>query len=162
MSKINDLFDLKGKVIIITGGTGLLGWEYANVLASAGANIVLVDLDNNNCEKKYKELERKFKNRMLGIKADITNKEEVKGMIKEVEKKFGKVDILINNAAFNCPVEDKDNYFVNFEDYPLSLWEKSISVNLTGAFLCTQEAIRLMLKKNNGLIINICSIYGYL
>lgn len=161
MTELNELFNLKGRVVIITGGTGMLGSEYAKALASAGASIVLVDLDADVCEKKAGELENKFKNRMMGIKADITKKEEVKAMMEKVEQEFGRVDVLINNAAFNCPASDKINCFASFEDYPLSLWKKSIDVNLTGAFFCTQEAIRLMLKKRiEGNIINICSTYG--
>jgi len=161
MSKIDDLFNMKGKVVIITGGTGLLGLEYAKILGSAGANIVLVDLDENKCKKKAKELEKEFGNKMLGIKTDISNKKQVKSMVKKVEKEFGKIDVLINNAAFNAPADNKGSNFVSFEDYSLELWKKSIDVNLTGMFICSQEVIRLMIKeKVKGSIINISSIYG--
>ena len=163
MSKIDDLFDMKGKVVLITGGTGLLGFEYAKILGSAGANIVLVDLDENKCKGKARELEKEFGNKMLGIKTDISNKKQVKSMVKKVEEVFGKIDVLINNAAFNAPADNKGSNFVSFEDYPLELWKKSIDVNLTGMFVCSQEVIRLMIKKNiKGSIINISSIYGLL
>jgi len=161
MSKIDNLFSMKGKVVIITGGTGLLGLEYAKILGSAGANIVLVDLDEIKCKKKAEELEKKFGNKMLGVKTDISNKKQVKSMVKKVEKEFGKIDVLINNAAFNAPADNKGSNFVSFEDYPLELWKKSIDVNLTGMFICSQEVIRLMIKeKVKGSIINISSIYG--
>ena len=78
MSKIDDLFNMKGKVVLITGGTGLLGLEYAKILSSAGANIVLVDLDENKCKEKARELEKEFGNKMLGVKTDISNQKEVK------------------------------------------------------------------------------------
>jgi len=161
MSKIDDLFNMKGKVVLITGGTGLLGLEYAKILSSAGANIVLVDLDENKCKEKARELEKEFGNKMLGVKTDISNQKEVKSMVAKVEKEFGKIDVLINNAAFNAPADDKGSNFVSFEDYPLELWKKSIDVNLTGMFICSQEIIRLMIKKNiKGSIINISSTYG--
>ena len=147
MSKIDDLFNMNGKVVLVTGGTGLLGFEYAKILGSAGANIVLVDLDGNTCKEKAMKLEKKFNNKMLGIKTDISNQKEVKSMVEKIEKEFGKINVLINNAAFNCPVDDTGNNFVSFEDYPIELWKKSIDVNLTGMFLCSQEVIRLMIKK---------------
>ena len=82
-------------------------------------------------------------------------------MVAKVEKEFGKIDVLVNNAAFNCPADNKGCNFVSFEDYPLELWKKSIDVNLTGMFICSQEAIRLMIKKKiKGSIINVSSIYG--
>ena len=158
MSKINELFNLKNKVAVITGGTGLLGFEYAKTLASAGADIVIVDLDQNKCHNKAEEVEKEFKVRALGIKADISQEQEVEEMAKKIEAEFGRVDILINNAAFNCPASESASCFMNFDDYPLSLWEKSLSVNLTGTFLCTQKIIKLMIKKGaKGSIINIAS-----
>lgn len=161
MSKINEMFDMKGKVAVITGGTGLLGMEYAKILASAGANIVLVDLDKDKCEKNAKILEKEFKNKILGVKTDISSQKEVKSMVAKVEKEFGKIDVLVNNAAFNCPADSKGSNFVSFEDYPLELWKKSIDVNLTGMFICSQEVIRLMIKKKiKGSIINVSSTYG--
>jgi NAD(P)-dependent dehydrogenase (short-subunit alcohol dehydrogenase family) len=146
MSKINEMFDMKGKVAVITGGTGLLGMEY---------------LDKDKCEKNAKILKKEFKNKMLGIKTDISNQKEVKSMAAKVEKEFGKIDVLVNNAAFNCPADNKGSNFVSFEDYPLELWKKSIDVNLTGMFICSQEVIRLMIKKKiKGSIINVSSTYG--
>ena len=161
MSEINEMFNMKGKVVVITGGTGLLGMEYAKILASSGANIVLVDLDKDKCKKNAKILEKKFKNKMLGVKTDISSQREVKSMVAKVEQKFGKIDVLVNNAAFNCPADNTGSNFVSFEDYPLELWKKSIDVNLTGMFICSQEAIRLMIKKKiKGSIINVSSTYG--
>lgn len=161
MSNIQELFTLENKVVLITGGTGLLGSQYAKILASAGANIILADIDEQKCQEKAKELEKEFGRKMLGIKTDVSKQEEVKNLVSEAEQEFGKVDVLVNNAAFNCPAEDKGNNFVDFTDYPLKLWQKSLNVNITGMFLCAQEVIRLMKKTNiKGSIINICSTYG--
>jgi len=161
MVKSDKMFDMKGKIVLITGGTGLLGFEYAKTLADAGANIVLVDLDEKRCIKKAEQLEQKYKKSMIGIKTDISNKNEVKKMISIIEEKFGRVDVLINNAAFNCPADQTGSNFVDFKDYPVDLWKKSLNVNLTGMFLCSQEVIRIMLKRKiKGSIINISSTYG--
>lgn len=160
-SGFRDLFNLQGRVVAITGGVGLLGLEYARILAEYGASIVLVDIEKEKCETQAKQLEQVFKRKMLGIKTDITKKEEVQAMVRRVEEEFGKVDVLINNAAMAAPANDKGSNFVEFHDYPQELWEKSLKVNLTGMFLCTQAVIKLMLKKKvKGSIINISSIYG--
>lgn len=161
MSKINELFSLKNKVAVITGGTGLLGYEYAKTLASAGAKVVIVDLDQSKCDDKAEAIEKEFGVQVLGVKTDISKEREVSEMAKKIEAGFGRVDILINNAAFNCPASESASCFTSFDDYPLALWEKSLSVNLTGAFLCTQKIIKLMIKKGvKGSIINIASTYG--
>lgn len=161
MPTLEKLFNMNDKVVIITGGTGLLGMEYAKTLSFAGAHIVLVDLNEHRCREKAKELEKEFNKKMLGIKADVGNQHEVKQMVKNVEQEFGTIDVLINNAAFNCPVEQKGCNFALFEDYSLELWKKSIDVNLTGMFLCCQEVIKVMKRKHTeGSIINISSIYG--
>ncbi len=155
------LFDLNGRVAVITGGAGLLGLEYARMLAEYGANIVLVDLNKEKCEAQAKELEKAFKRKMLGLKADITKKEEVQEVVHKIEVELGKIDVLINNAAVVTPADDRGSNFVDFHDYPLDSWEKSLKVNLTGMFLCTQEVIKSMLKKKvSGSIINISSTYG--
>ena len=157
----NTLFDMSGKIVIITGGTGLLGRQYADTLASAGANIILTDIHQEKCEEFAKILQKKYNNKMIGIKADFVKAQEIKELIQKVEQEFGKVNVLINNAAFNCPAEEGGNNFLDFTEYPLELWQKSIDINLTGMFIITQETIKLM-KKNNiqGSIINISSTYG--
>lgn len=161
MSNINKLFNLKNKVAVITGGAGMLGSEYGKTLAAAGANIVLVDLDQGRCKDRAQEIEKEFGVKTTGIKADISQKDEVENMAKVIEDRFGRADILINNAAFNCPASEAASCFNDFSDYPLELWEKSLGVNLTGAFLCTQKIIKIMIKNDiKGSIINIASTYG--
>lgn len=155
------MFDLKNKVILITGGTGLLGSEFASTLSHMGANVVLGDLNLKTCKKKAKALELMHGNKTLGLKLDVSKKTSVTAAFNKIEQTFGKIDVLINNAAFNCPASDTGSNFVDFPDYPLHLWNKSLSVNLTGLFLCSQEAIRLMIKtKTRGAIINTASLYG--
>lgn len=149
------MFDLTGKVAIITGGAGKLGMEYAEILSGAGACVVIADINGKLAREKAEYIAKKNRIEALGIQVDISDKKSVERMVEETIKKFKKIDILINNAAIQTK-----NFFACFEDYPLEDWEKVISVNLTGTFLCSQAAGREMLKQGGGVIVNIASIYG--
>lgn len=151
------IFDLSGRAVILTGAAGLLGAQYADGLSQVGANVVLTDVNYSRCKKIAKDLESKYNVTPLAIKLDITNQESVKKMVSIVLKKFKKIDILVNNAAFN---NRKKNKSAPFEKFLLSTWNKMLSVNLTGMFLCTKEVGRVMLRQKHGVIINIGSIYG--
>lgn len=151
------LFDLSGRVIILTGAVGLLGTQYAEGLSQSGANLVLADINFLKCKKLAKELEQKYNVDVLALKIDLTNKKSVKNMISRTIKKFSKVDVLINNAMFH---EGKKEKAVPFEKFSLDNWNKVISVNITGMFLCCQEVGKIMLKQRHGVVINISSIYG--
>ena len=161
MSIIDSIFNLKKKTIIITGGAGLLGLEYAKVLSHAGAEVVIVDLNEKIQKLKTTTSKNGLNNNIYLIETDITNKPEVSHMVTEVEDQFGKVDVLINNAAYNCPADNQKNNFFEFFEYPLDNWIKSIDINLTGMFLCCQKVIKSMIDMNiKGVIINISSTYG--
>ncbi|HIJ99101.1 TPA: SDR family oxidoreductase [archaeon] len=149
------MFDLAEKVVLVTGGTGLLGKEFCETLSDYGANVIVVDLNESDCKKQAESLAKKYGTKAIGVKADITNRNEVAKMVSEVVKKLGKVDVLVNNAAGKSK-----NFYAKFEDYPLEDWEKVMSVNLTGAFLCAQAVGKQMAKQNSGSIINISSVYG--
>jgi len=155
-------FDLNGKVSLITGGAGLLGVQYAEALAEAGSNIVLVDLNLKGCVEKTREIEKRYSIEVLPLKANISDQGSVREMVKKAVKRFGRIDILINNAAFTAKFGSKKTkgYFSPVEEYPLNLWNEAISVNLTGMFLCSQEVGKQMVRQKSGVIINISSIYG--
>ncbi|MFC2019182.1 SDR family oxidoreductase [Chloroflexota bacterium] len=157
MSKANSrkLFDISGKVALITGGAGLLAFEYAKVLAEHGANIILVDLDDNTCKDRALELERKTGEKAIGLFVDLADKRSIQDMVEKTLDKFRSIDILINNAAVKSP-----KFFVPFEEFPLKDWETVVAVNLTAVFLCSQVVGRQMLKQGKGVIINIASHYG--
>ena len=154
-SSKRDLFDVSGKVAIITGGAGLLALEFAEVLAEYGANIVLVDLDENSCKNRAIDLERETGNEAIGLFVDLTKKDSIEDMVRKTTDKFRKIDILINNATTKSP-----NFFVPFEEFPLEDWEKVLAVNLTAVFLCSQAVGKQMLNQGGGVIINIASTYG--
>jgi len=154
------LFDLSNKVIILTGSGGRLGTNFAHALADAGADLVLIDID----KKKNKTLENsiltKFKTKILCSNADITEKEELQILSKQILKKFKKIDGLVNNA-FYSPRTNVEKSAMMFEEFELELWNKVVSVNLTGIFLCSQIFGKIMAKqKTENTIVNISSIYG--
>jgi NAD(P)-dependent dehydrogenase (short-subunit alcohol dehydrogenase family) len=152
------LFDLSGKVIILTGSAGRLGTRFAHVLSDAGANVVLVDMEQKNNKKLERELTNKYKTKPLTITADITKEFEVRKIKQIVLSKYKKIDILINNAHY-VP-RDHPDVDAPFEQYPVELWEKTTSDNLKAIFLCSREIGKVMSKQQSGVIVNISSIYG--
>lgn len=161
MEYLNNLFNLKGKVVVITGGAGLLGQEYADALANLGAVPILADTDGALAEQTASELEKKYNTKVRGYGVDVTNKKSLEDCRDKVLKEFGRIDVLINNAGISGKVADA-TVAPGFEDYPLEEWEKAFDVNITGMFLAAQIFGREMVKQGNGVVINICSIYGIL
>ena len=159
---ISKLFDLKGRNIVITGASGLLGSQYANILSSAGANIILLDVDTIKNEKLKSALIKKYKNKIGAYTLDISNQTEVNKISKKVIKDFKKIDGLINNAAYTSKgaKEKSDNAFGSFENFPIDIWQKSLDINLSGVFFCSQAFGKIMAKQGKGVIVNIASTYG--
>jgi len=155
---LSNLFSLTNKIAIVTGALGLLGKNHCHALSEAGANVVVVDLDENNCKSFAESLTTKS----IGVACDITNVDSVKKLKETALKTFGKIDILVNNAAINDMFENPTAAAEQskFENYPLDLWQKSLDVNLTGTFLCSQILGSEMAKAGKGSIINIASTYG--
>lgn len=154
------LFDLSNKSIILTGSAGRLGTNFAHILGDAGANLILVDIDEKRNKKLEKTITKKFRIKTLSSNANITEKIELEELCKEILKKFGKIDGLVNNA-FYSPRSNIRKSAMKFEEYPSDLWTSVISVNLTGVFLCCQVFGKIMSKqKTGGSIVNISSIYG--
>lgn len=162
MSKnsIDSLFSLKNKTIVLTGSSGRLGSQYANILSSAGANVMLVDIEKEKNEKLSSILSKKYKTKSETYAVDISDQKSVRNMILDIVKKYKKIDGLINNAFFN-PSKSKFSSSP-FEEFPLDLLNDVINVNLTGAVICSQEIGKVMVKQKSGVIVNISSIYGLL
>jgi len=148
---IRDLFDLTGKTAIVTGGSRGIGVEMAEGLAEAGANLML-------CARRAEWLDetveafRANNYNVEGKLCDVSKAEDIQAVVDETVNKFGKIDILINNAGISWGAMP--------EDMPLAKWQQVLDVNLTGCFLFAQAVGREMLKQNNGSIINIASISG--
>lgn len=156
MNKKN-IFDLHGKYILLTGASGLLGQAYAEGLSRQGANVILADIDYNKCKLLEISIKKKYSVNPFAIKVDLTKKTSISKMLIKIKKKTPIIDILINNAMYH---EGKKEQNITFEQFPLSSWNKVISVNLTGMFLLCQEIGKLMKKQKQGVIINVSSIYG--
>jgi NAD(P)-dependent dehydrogenase (short-subunit alcohol dehydrogenase family) len=147
---------------VITGSSGLLGSQYANILSASGANVILVDLDSIKNKKLERSLRKKYRTKARSYITDISNLQEVKKLAKNVLRDFKKIDGLVNNAAFTSKVakEESDNPYGSFENFPMKIWQKSIDINLTGVFFCSQTFGKIMAKQGKGVIVNIASNYG--
>ena len=156
------VFDLTGRVAILTGGAGLLGRQYSRTLAEAGAKVLIADLDADRAAEAAEATMRETGGEAVGLLVDVTSSSDVGRMVGVARERWERIDILINNAAvdpkFDAGVADQQAN--TFEDYPLALWQKSLEVNLTGAFLCSQAVGRVMMTARRGVVVNISSTYG--
>jgi len=158
MKKPETMFDLTGRVAVITGGTGLLGQQHAEAIASAGGIPVLADIRLDSVDPQSAAFKEHFGEQACAIKTDITKSESVKALLAEVLNRYGRVDILINNAANNPKMEKTAEVeFSRLENFPLMQWEADLSVGLTGAFLCSQIIGSEMAKHKHGVIVNVAS-----
>jgi NAD(P)-dependent dehydrogenase (short-subunit alcohol dehydrogenase family) len=156
------LFELRGQVAIITGGAGLLGLQHAAAIAGAGGHPVIADVAEGAATASAAELTTRYGVDALGVGVDITRPPAVERMVRTVLDRFGRIDILINNAALTVKGGSARAaaYFAPFEEYPLDLWEEALRVNLTGLFLCCQAVGKVMVAQGSGVILNIASDVG--
>ena len=157
-----NIFSLKDKVIIVTGASGLLGFEHCKAIASAGGIPILLDLDKNKLESQVKELKKKYNVISSGFCIDITDEKSIKDNCAIILKKYGKIDGLVNNAANNPKMESSDNInFTRLENFPINIWNNDLDVSLKGTFLCIKHyGYQISKNKNGGSIINISSDLG--
>jgi NAD(P)-dependent dehydrogenase (short-subunit alcohol dehydrogenase family) len=146
---VTDLFDLTGRVAVITGGAGMLGMRHAEIVAAYGGIPVSLDLADAKAEASYV--------------CDVTRAESVNAALQKIMTRFGRVDILVNNAANNPRVENsRELDFSRFENFPLDQWQADIAAGLTGAMLCSQAFGACMAQAfrehgRRGVILNIAS-----
>jgi len=145
-----ELFDLSGRVAIVTGGGSGIGLQMATALAESGADLVLCARNAERCEEAAAELAQ-LGVRTLGLRCDVRDQEEVQAVVARARYDFGRIDILVNNAG---------TVWAGWpEDISLEGWQKVIDVNLTGVFLCSQAAGRVMIEQGEGgRIVNIASV----
>lgn len=152
------LFSMAGRVAVITGGAGLLGRQHAAAIAGAGGTVVLADVSDERLEKAASEHARQFAAPVWGVKVDITSHEQVCSLRGRVLERFGRIDVLINNAANNPSVTvDTGREFSRLEDFSLAQWHGDLDVGLTGAFLCSQVLGSEMARRRKGVILNVAS-----
>lgn len=152
-------FSLKNKVAVVTGAGGLLGAHHCKALAEAGAVVVACDINSERTIKANPHL-NEGKHQVVAF--DISDKSACQEVADMVEKEFGRLDILVNNAAINDMFENPEAQLEQskFENYPLELWEKSLQVNVTGMYLTSQVFGALIVRSGGGSIINVASTYG--
>jgi NAD(P)-dependent dehydrogenase (short-subunit alcohol dehydrogenase family) len=151
---INNPFDLSGRVAIITGGAGLLGIAHARAIHSAGGIPVLIDLAPVDLQR----LRERAGFDVECLACDITSEPALEAALESVNARYGRVDILVNNAANNPKVETTgglDNS--RLENYPLRQWQADLAVGLTGAMLCSRIFGSEMARRGKGVIVNIAS-----
>ncbi len=158
MENTKDLFSLAGRVAVITGGTGLLGRQHAEAIARAGGIPVLADIHINGVDQHSQDWKERFGGQACAMQTDITDLTSVKNLLAAVLDRFGRVDILINNAANNPKMENRtDVEFSRLEFFPLEQWEADLNVGLKGAFLCSQVIGSEMARRKQGVIVNVAS-----
>lgn len=153
-------FDLTNKVAIITGGAGFFGLQHAEAIAEMGGLPILFDIDEKVSKAQAKYINKYFDTSSIGMGVDITSPNQVSNASSEIIQKFGKIDILINNAAnnpkFNSSSTNSEQWS-RLEHFSLDQWNLDLSVGLTGAFLCSQTVGKHMAGNNSGVILNIAS-----
>jgi NAD(P)-dependent dehydrogenase (short-subunit alcohol dehydrogenase family) len=151
-------FSLGGKVCVVTGALGLIGQRLVGALVEAGGRVVITDVDHFACLDRAHGVGHEA----LGHGADITRPESIASLVAAVMDRFGRVDVLVNNAALNDKFESPQAAAREsmMEHYALERWRRSLDVNVTGTFLCSQAFGAVMAQHNAGSIINVASTYG--
>jgi NAD(P)-dependent dehydrogenase (short-subunit alcohol dehydrogenase family) len=155
--RVATLFSLEDRTAIVTGGAGLLGYYHGAILAAAGANVVLLDLERADSRARAEQLKLEYGGEAIGLPCDITSEASVQKTRDEVLERYGRIDILINNAANNPKVEDGNSAWSRLENFPIDMWEADLRVGLTGAFLCSRFFGEEMAKRRSGVIVNVAS-----
>ncbi len=158
-----DLFSLQDRIVIITGGAGLLGGKHAEAVLSAGGIPVLLDISKEGLKAAKKRLLAAYpEGKVETFLADITDRAQLETIREALMGQYGRIDCLINNAANNPKMEGPAENMgaIRFENFPLNIWQQDIAVGLTGALLCAQVFGEAMAKAKQGVILNISSDLG--
>jgi len=159
-SYVSDSFRLTDRVVIITGGAGLLGVKHGEAVAEMGGIPVLLDVAAERAQKAADVISDTYNCPTLGLGINITQLSEVQTALESVLERFGRVDVLINNAANNPKMERNDQgieHWTHLENFPLHVWEADVAVGLTGAFICSQVFGSYLASHGGGVILNIAS-----
>ena len=152
------MFDLGGRVAVVTGAVGILGRRFCAGLADCGASVAAVDLDASATRDFAADLHAAYGTPCIGVAADVSDPKSVTGMVDQVEATLGPIDILHNNAATKG--RDLARFFAPVETFSLEAWREIMAVNLDGAFLVAQAVGARMAERGRGSIIQTASIYG--
>jgi NAD(P)-dependent dehydrogenase (short-subunit alcohol dehydrogenase family) len=154
-------FDVAGRVVVVTGGAGLLGAGYVRALAAAGAHPVIADVDGPAAERLAEELAG-APGEALAVPVDVTDERAVEALRDAVLARFGRVDALVNNAALDPKMDPAHaaEHGADFETYPLADFRRQLDVDVVGAFLCARAFAPALVASGRGVIVNVSSIYG--
>lgn len=148
------LFDLTGKVSIVTGAATGLGKAMAEALASFGSHIVVADIQYGFAEDTAQKIAERYNVSTLAFQVDVTQEDQVQEMVNTTVEKFGKIDVLVNNAGI-CQK-------INAEEQTIDDWKRTMDVNVNGVYLCSKYVGLKMMKNGGGAIINVASMSGYI
>jgi len=151
--KLEDMFSLKGKVALVTGGGRGIGRFIASGLAEAGADVIVTSRKMKNLEATAGELEEKFGVTVLPLACDIANEEAIDELLTITKEKFSRIDILVNNAGATWGAPTLK--------FPLERWDQLFNVNVRGVWVITQKVANIMKEQGGGSIINISSVMAF-
>lgn len=149
---VQEMFSLKGKVAIVTGGGRGIGKFIATGLAESGANLMIASRKLETCQKTAAELAEKCGIKAVAAKMDVAIEADVTAMVEATMKEFSRIDVLVNNAGITWGAPTLD--------FPLEKWDRIFDVNVKGAWMLSQKVARIMKDQGGGKMINISSVYG--
>ena len=150
---VNEIFNLSGKVAIVTGGYKGIGSVFSRVLSEAGVNVVIAARNEDACKRLAKDLKEENGTKAVGAYLDVGKKESVKELVSYVEKEYGRIDILVNAAGISGV--EKPTVELTEEEF-----DKTFNVDFKGTLFCSQEVAKVMMKQKSGRIINVSSVGG--
>lgn len=163
MTSLFEKFRIEGKVVVITGGAGLIGRRHTEAVLEGGGIPVLLDIFKEPLKKVKEQFLKDYPQAVIDtFVTDITKKEKLEEIRDFLLERYGHIDGLINNAANNPKMEGGSENMgaIQFHNFPLSIWNDDMAVGLTGAFLCAQVFGTVMEKQGKGVVINVASDYG--
>jgi NAD(P)-dependent dehydrogenase (short-subunit alcohol dehydrogenase family) len=159
MKTLKELMDLHGRVALITGGAGHIGVAIAEALAELGANIVIVDLNQSDCERTCQQLKTQFSIETLALGINLANENEIRALPNSIFERLGQLDILVNCAAL-VGTSSLMGWAVPFAQQGSEAWQLALDINLTAPFILTQACAESLNASGHGTVINVGSIYG--
>lgn len=159
MKTLNELRSLEGRVSLVTGGGGHIGGAMAEALLELGSKVILLDVNEKNLQKKKEEFGSEYSNQISCITLNLDNIEEIEKLSTRIESEFGRLDILINSAAFVGETK-LEGWVVPFKEQTIETWKKALDINLTAPFALIKSLATLLENSGHGSIINIGSTYG--
>ena len=155
-----DRFRMDNRVVIITGGAGFLGIQHAEAILEAGGTPVIFDRTVADLERSISQIQQFGASELMTVVCDITDEESISGAMSKVKSRFGRIDAVVNNAAYQGRPVFGERYFAPVDDYPTNAWRLALDTTLTGTFLVTKHALRYMIEQADGVFVNVASDVG--